>query len=326
MMDMNGSFAEGYAVGRDAGGNSGNNGNGMWGDNWAWIIIILFALLGRNGFGNGDNGNSCCNSGNGGVSYVLPYPGSGFSGNSYTDASIQRGFDNQAVVNKLDGISNGICSLGYDQLSQMNALGTAVASGFAGVNNAICNLGYEQAQLNNATNVALMQGNNAIQSQLASCCCDLRTGQMQTQNAIQSCCCETGRAIERGFCDTNYNLATNTTSIIQNAHNDTDRVLAKLDAMEMNRKDETIAALREKLTQANFAASQAAQNAFIQANQDAQTAEILRRTGHDCPTAAYVVQPPTPVTFPTNCCGSFSGYGWGYNNSGCNSGCNSCGC
>ncbi len=113
-------------------------------------------------------------------------------------------------------------------------------------------------------------------------------------------------------------MATNTTAIIQNSHNDTDRVIAKLDAMEMSRKDETIAALREQLTRANFAASQAAQNAFIQANQEAQTAELLRRTGHECPTAAYVVQPPMPVTFPTNCCGTFNGYNGGC---GCNNGC-----
>ena len=39
---------------------------------------------------------------------------------------------------------------------------------------------------------------------------------------------------------------------------------------------------------------------------DANVAELLRRTGHDCPTAAYVVQPPTPVTFPNYCnpCGT----------------------
>ena len=44
-----------------------------------------------------------------------------------------------------------------------------------------------------------------------------------------------------------------------------------------------------------FQASQTAQNAFITANQEAQTAELLRRLGRDCPIAAYVV--PNP-----NCC------------------------
>ncbi len=157
-------FANGFIAGQNGSNNSGNNGNGMWGDSW-WVVIILFALIfgwGNNGWGNGAGNNGY---GNGGGYNFIPYA----VGSSYTDSAIQRGFDNQAVVNKLDGISNGICSLGYDQLSQMNALGTAVASGFAGVNNAICNLGYEQAQLNNATNVALMQGNNALQSQLAQC-------------------------------------------------------------------------------------------------------------------------------------------------------------
>lgn len=59
-------------------------------------------------------------------------------------------------------------------------------------------------------------------------------------------------------------------------------------------------------------------NAVNQAARDAQTAELLRRTGHDCPSAAYVVQPPTPVNFPTNCCGQFNGWN---NGCGCNSGC-----
>lgn len=79
-------------------------------------------------------------------------------------------------------------------------------------------------------------------------------------------------------------------------------------ANRMEDKNETIAQLRSEVQQLNLAASQQAQNAFIAANQEAQTAEILRRTGHDCPTAAYIVQPPTPVNFPTNCCGTFYGF------------------
>lgn len=53
-----------------------------------------------------------------------------------------------------------------------------------------------------------------------------------------------------------------------------------------------------------FQASQTAQNAYITASQDAQTAELIRRLGVDCPQPAYVVQPPQPVTFPNyNSCG-----------------------
>ena len=63
-----------------------------------------------------------------------------------------------------------------------------------------------------------------------------------------------------------------------------------------------------------FKASQSEQNAYLTATIDASRAELIRRLGADCPTPAYVVQPPTPVSFPTNCCGqvNFGGCGNGY--------------
>ena len=135
----------------------------------------------------------------------------------------------------------------------------------------------------------------------------------------QQCCCETQRLIERTSCDAAYAAATNAANIIQNAHNDTDRVIAKLDAMEMARKDETIAALRGQVQALNLAQSQANQNAAIGAMISASEATILRRTGAECPSAAYLVNPPTPVNFPVNNCGTFTGW-----NQGCGQGCGSC--
>ena len=107
----------------------------------------------------------------------------------------------------------------------VNGINTNLTNGFHGVDNSICTLGYQNAQLI-----------NGVQTQLADCCCKTQTGLMQL-----------GNSMERGFCDVNYNTATNTNAIIQNAHSDADRVIAKLDAMEMARKDETIADLRSKL-------------------------------------------------------------------------------
>jgi hypothetical protein len=69
-----------------------------------------------------------------------------------------------------------------------------------------------------------------------------------------------------------------------------------------------------------FERSQANQNAYFGATVDAAVAELIRRTGHECPTPAYVVQPPQPVTFPTNCGGVAS-----YANYGAQNAC-SCGC
>lgn len=263
-------FAMGYALGQDSNGGNCNNGMGSWGE-MIFAIIILAMFAGGDGFGNG-----------GGL-----FGRGGGSGAASTQAEIQRGFDTQAIVGKLDGINNGICSLGYDQLAQMNNLGMAIA-----------NQGYQNSILANGIT------QNITQARFDN----------------QQCCCETQRLMERGFCDAAYAAATNTTNIIQNAHNDTDRIIAKLDAMEMARKDETIANLRSQVNALNLAQSQANQNATIGAMISASEATILRRTGAECPTAAYIVQPPTPVSFPTNCCGqvNFAGNGCG--------GCGNCGC
>lgn len=131
-----------------------------------------------------------------------------------------------------------------------------------------------------------------------------------------ACCCETQRLVERGFCDVGYAMATNTSNIIQNSHSDTDRVIAKLDAMESARQAEKIEALRLENQTLRFQASQLDQNAAIRASIDAATAEIIRRTGNECPIPAYVV--PNP-----NCCyGNPVGvsYGAGWNNGGCGCG------
>ena len=142
------------------------------------------------------------------------------------------------------------------------------------------------------------------------------TGQLNTMAAANAaCCCETQRQIERGFADTNYNLATqvcdlktamatNTRDIIDSNNAGVRSILAFLTQDKIS----TLTAENQAL---KFQASQTAQNAFITANQDAQTAEIIRRLGADCPVPAYVVQPSTPVSFPTNCCGQFTGYGNG---------------
>ena len=78
-----------------------------------------------------------------------------------------------------------------------------------------------------------------------------------------------------------------------------------------------IATLQAENQGLKLAASQSNQNAVLMAAMDANKAEILRRTGAECPTAAYIVQPPQPVSFPTNGCGQFTGYNYG----GCGCGC-----
>lgn len=295
-----------------AGYGGANGGMGGWGNDW--IALAILALIFGDGWGMG---------GMGGMGMFLPFMfmngGLGFGGNgngccgnvntNAIEASIQRGFDNQGVMNKLNGIEQGICNLGYDNLAQMNNLGMAVSNGFHGVDNAICNLGYTTQQGFNATQVAMLQGQNALSSQLAQCCCDNRVGQMQIQNQMQAdTCAITNQA----------NI--NTRDIIESNNAGFRAILDKMCQQELAAKDATIAAQNQKIFGLELSASQSNQNAVLMANQNAQTAELIRRLGADCPQPAYVVQPPQPVTFPTNCCGTVN-----YANNGCSCN-NGCGC
>lgn len=134
------------------------NGNGMWGDGGWWILIILMAMWG--GFGNGGWGNG--------------------GGNQYTDATVQRGFDTQGIMSALRGIENGLCSLGYDQLAQMN-----------GINTNILQTGFGIQQAINADTVANMQNTNALSRQIGDCCCEQRAAIKDVQYAIAQNGCET---------------------------------------------------------------------------------------------------------------------------------------
>lgn len=129
--------------------------------------------------------------------------------------------------------------------------------------------------------------------------------------------CTTQRAID----SVKYENATNTCAIQNTIQNTTRDVIENQNANSRAILDfltqDKIATLTAENQSLKFQASQTAQNAFITANQEAQTATLLRRLGAECPQPAYVVQPPQPVTFPTNCCGTVNYAG------GCNTGCGS---
>ena len=245
---------------------NGRNNDGMFGGDGSWWIIVLFIFAffgwGNNGWGN--NGN-----------------GGGYAATAATQADIQRGFDNSAVISKLDGISSGLC----DGFYSMN---NGMLTGFNGINTNIMQTGFGIQQAINADTVANMQNTNALQTQLANCCCE-------TREAIQG---------------VNYNMAQNTCAL-QNTMNNNTRDL--LDNQNSNTRaildylcQKETADLRAENQALKLAASQSNQNAVLQAAMDANTAEILRRTA-PLPVPAYQV--PNPNTY----------YGCGC---GCNTGCN----
>ena len=241
----------------------GNNGNGgfLGGGNFFEAIIALAVLAMFTGNGNG------------GIF--------GGGGNNDCRAAI----DQQTVIGKLDGITNGISDSTY-------ALTGAITGGFAAAELSRCN---QQA---------------AIMAQLSAMAAD-----------SAKCCCETQRGIERGFAEVNYNLAAQaceTRNLIQSTTRDiTDNANANTRAILDFLVQDKIATLTAENQSLKFAASQSNQNAVLMAAMDANKAEILRRTGAECPSPAYLVNAPTPVTFPLNACGQVQ---FGYNG-GCGCGC-----
>ena len=296
MMTGNGgiSVADALAL-RNSGGTSGDGFGGFGGDNGAWWIIILILLFGRNGWGNNDNGNG----GNGGYGpCCTPVTMQGMS-----DA-----FNFSQLDNGVRSLANGLCDGFYATNNSINGVLSALqdcccqtqlglCQGFNGVNQTIANLGYNMGQSFCGVDKSIgtlgyqtQAGFNALATQLAQCCCDMRYD-MASQ-----------------ACDTR-NLIQSTTRDIIDSQNANSRAI--LDFLTQDK----IEALRSENQALKFRASQSEQNAFITANQQAQTAELIRRLGADCPSPAYIVQPPTPVNFPLNGCGQvqFS--------SGCGCGC-----
>ena len=196
-----------------------------------------------------------------------------------TQADVRAAVDQQTLISKLDQQTYGLADSTY-------ALNNTITNGFHGVDNAICNLGYN-----------VQSGFNGISAQLAQCCCDNRAAiaDVKYQMATEAC-------------DTRNSIANSTRDIIDNA-NANNRAL--LDFLVKD-KIETLQAENQSL---RLTASQERQNNVLRAAMDANTAEIIRRTGNECPIPAYVV--PNP-----NCCyNPFGfGYGSGYGNS-CGCGC-----
>lgn len=166
-------------------------------------------------------------------------------------------------------------------------------SGINAIQQGICDSTYALTNaLNNGFHnqtVGMMQGFNGVERGFCS-----------LSHQLSDCCCENRAAIA----DVKYQMATQACETRQAI---TDSTRSILDFLTQDK----IATLTAENQSLKFAASQSAQNAFITANQEAQTAELIRRLGADCPTPAYVVQPPTPVTFPRNNCGCGCGsYGY----------------
>jgi hypothetical protein len=263
-------------------GGNGRNGDGMWGDG-AWWIILLFLFAFNGGWGNGNGG----------------------FGGGRGQSEIAYSFDMNGLENGVRGIQEGLCdgfyAMNTGMLGGFSDVQSTLCQGFAGVNNAITTTGYGILDAVHADTIANMQNTTAINQGLTA---------LGTQ--LAQCCCDNKYALATGFADINYNMATQACDTRRAIADSTRDIIDSNNAGVRSILDfltqDKIASLTAENQALKFAASQATQNAFITANQEAQTAELIRRLGRDCPIPAYVV--PNP-----NCCYNYAQPA--YNNCGC---------
>lgn len=236
----NGGMAYPYPVYGGMGGGSGM-GNGF-GDG-AWIILLVIVLLAAGGWGNNGNG--------GGFGQpVVINEGSG---------SVQRGFDQAAIMAALSGIQSGICS-GFGDVQ------TALCGGFAGVN-ATVNSGVNTITQQMYTNqIADMQNSFALQSQLANCCCENRLATNDLKYTIATEACNDRAAFTQGF----------------------QTILDKLCQLELDGYKRDNDNLRSQLNMSALRESQTAQTAQILAGQTAEVDALYNRLSQ-CPIPAEPV-------------------------------------
>ena len=236
-----------------------NDNGGMFGNDWAWIVILLLFGWGGRGFGGFGGGYG----GGIGENYVLA-----------TDfATIER---------KLDSVNSGICDSTF-------ALNNTINGNFRTLDNAICNIGYQA-----------LQNTNAIQTQLADCCCGIKgeikdvaygneRNSWNISKQISDCCCDLEKMnMQNRFDAQAYNC--NTLQAIDKLG---DRIIDYMSA-------EKTQALRDENFALRLSASQSAQNAYL-----------INQLKEPCAVPAYVVPNPNccyqPVSFNTctNGCGGF---------------------
>ena len=207
---MDNGFAEGYAVGADRNNcGGGYGGYGMWGGDWIWIIL-LFALLGNNGWGGFGGNNNCCGCGYGGnaVGYEL--------GKVATSNDVAVGFAQNATLSSLNDLKLG--QAGVQQ---------TLCQGFSGINTAVM-----QAQ--NANEKGFAQ----LGYQLADCCC-------QTQRAIDG----VNYNMAQNTCNITNAINNSTRDIIDSQRDGTNAILNFLTQEKISSLQAENAALTAQLSQ-----------------------------------------------------------------------------
>lgn len=293
-------------------GNNGFGGNGSW--MWVIFLFFLYPLMrggfwGNNGFGGGD-GNL---------------------------GSLGNLVNNDAGRELLMQAINGNNAAIRDLASMTGAQTSQIQQAICSVNNSITQLSGQVGMSGQQVINAIQQGNMGLASQLAQCCCDLRTAvttgnyenqiaTLQQTNTLQDGQNFINRSIERGFSDTAYafrdqtcqigSAIQNSTQTIKDATSaQTTAIIAKLDNMERTGLLDKIDAQREMISNLKTSANINAQNAMTQQAIAAAVAPINAQLAEiKCAQPNTVTVPYYPFSVTPNCgCGN----NYNYSNGGC---------
>ena len=232
----------------------GNNNDGFGGGNGAWWLIVLFIFALCGGWGNGFGGF-----------------GGGNEGSSIKDQYV---------------LSSDFATIQRQLSDGFNSIDNALDRQNAG----ICDLGYTQAQLINGVQINQMQNANAIQSQLASCCCDIREGISGVNYNMAMNANNLQNAVQTGFCQTNFNGQANTRDIIDSQNANTRAILDAINANKVEALKDRIAEQNQQINALQLSASQQAQNAYL-----------IDQLGTKCPIPAYLTcNPNAPLNYSVN--------------------------
>lgn len=292
-------------------GNNGFGGNGSW--MWVIFLFFLYPLMrggfwGNNGFGGGD-GNL---------------------------GSLGNLVNNDAGRELLMQAINGNNAAIRDLASMTGAQTSQIQQAICSVNNSITQLSGQVGMSGQQVINAIQQGNMGIASQLAQCCCDLRTAvatgnyenqiaTLQQTQTLNDATRSVGERVTQGFCDTAYAFRDQTcqlgsaiqgsTQIIKDTTNaQTQAIIAKLDSMERTGLLDKIDSQREMISTLKTNANINAQNAMTQQAIAAAVAPINAQLAEiKCAQPNTVTVPYYPFSITPNCgCGGNT-----YNNGGC---------
>ena len=275
----------------------GGSGFGGWGGDNGWWIILLF-LFALGGWGNGFGGGY---GGGGAMPYIM---------NNTTNADVQRGFDQQAVMSGISGLQSGISGLSTQLCNSTGDIQQSLCAGFAGVNATVSNgfanaetaaTARQMANMNQMFNAqtAMMQGFNGLGTQFADCCCENRLGLADLKYTVATENCADRTAAYQ-----------NTRDIIDSQTRGTQAILDKLCQLELDgvkaqveAKNDKILDLQNQLNMAAFKESQVAQNALFVQGMNNEVDALYNRLSN-CPVPCTPVYGRTPIfTCNNNGCG-----------------------